>query len=149
MKSVSNGLIAGLAGTIVLSILMILKGAAGMLPELNVIAAWSALFGDPGNAVIGWIAHLVMGIVVWGVIFAYLAPYLGGLAYWVRGLVLGVIGWLAMMIIFMPAVGAGFFAAQLGWGAVIATLVLHLIYGAVLGWTFGTLVDRGRVMTRA
>jgi hypothetical protein len=38
-----------------------------------------------------------------------------------------------MMIIFMPLAGHGLFALSLGPQATVATLVLHLIYGAVLG----------------
>jgi hypothetical protein len=38
-----------------------------------------------------------------------------------------------MMVIFMPLAGHGLFALALGHQATAATLVLHLIYGAVLG----------------
>jgi len=38
-----------------------------------------------------------------------------------------------MMIVFMPLGGHGPFALSLGPQAVVATLVLHLVYGAVLG----------------
>ena len=50
-----------------------------------------------------------------------------------KGLILGLIAWLAMMIIFMPLAGLGFFAMQIGPAAAVATLVLRLIYGGVLG----------------
>ena len=42
-------------------------------------------------------------------------------------------GLLAMMIVFMPLGGHGPFALSLGPHAVVAMLVLHLVYGAVLG----------------
>lgn len=49
----------------------------------------------------------------------------------------GVIAWLAMMIVFMPLAGHGFFAMRLGLMAAVATLLLHLIYGLVLGLVYG------------
>jgi hypothetical protein len=51
----------------------------------------------------------------------------------VKGLIFGAAAWLAMMIIFMPLAGHGLFGLSLGPPATVATLVLHLIYGAVLG----------------
>ena len=37
----------------------------------------------------------------------------------------------------MPMAGAGFFGSQLGMMAPLATLVMHWIYGAVLGGVYG------------
>ena len=48
-------------------------------------------------------------------------------------LVFGALAWLAQMIFFMPLAGNGLFALSLGPQATVATLVLHLIYGAALG----------------
>jgi len=44
--------------------------------------------------------------------------------------------WILMMIGPLPMVGAGFFGLKMGMMAPVATLVLHLIWGAVLGWTY-------------
>ena len=41
-----------------------------------------------------------------------------------------------MMIVFMPIVGHGLFALGIGFPATVATLVLHLIYGAALGVSY-------------
>ena len=50
-----------------------------------------------------------------------------------------VLAWLLMMLIPMPMAGAGFFGITLGiYGAPVMTLILHLIWGAVLGYTYGT-----------
>jgi hypothetical protein len=54
-------------------------------------------------------------------------------------LALAVLGWSLMMIVLMPMAGAGMFAMSLGVMAPMMTLVLHLIFGAVLGWTYGRL----------
>jgi len=93
---------------------------------------------------LGWIGHFVLGTVAWGIIYAALQASLPG-APVVKGLIFGALAWLAMMIIFMPLAGDGLFALSLGPQAnglfalslgpqaTVATLVLHLIYGAVLG----------------
>jgi hypothetical protein len=60
----------------------------------------------------------------------------------VKGLIFGALAWLAMMIIFTPLVGHGLIALSLGPQATVVTLVLHLIYGAVLGGVYGLLATK-------
>ena len=47
---------------------MIGKSMMGIMPELDVIAMLSGMMGAPLAA--GWIAHFVIGTVVWGAGFA-------------------------------------------------------------------------------
>lgn len=47
-----------------------------------------------------------------------------------------------MMVAVMPMAGAWIFALNLGIMAPIMTLMLHVIFGAVLGWTYGLLLQR-------
>jgi hypothetical protein len=51
-------------------------------------------------------------------------------------MILGTLGWLMMMVAVMPMAGAGMFGLNMGVMAPIATLMLHLIFGAVLGFTY-------------
>ena len=44
-----------------------------------------------------------------------------------------------MMLIVMPAAGAGLFGLNMGMMAPVMTLMLHAIYGAVLGFVFSRL----------
>ena len=60
----------------------------------------------------------------------------------VKGLIFGALAWLAMMIIFTPLAGHGLFALSVGPQATVATLALHLIYGAVLGGVYGLLATK-------
>ena len=48
----------------------------------------------------------------------------------------GALAWLLMMLIPMPMAGAGLFVMKMGMMTPIMTLVLHLIWGAVLGATY-------------
>jgi len=52
-----------------------------------------------------------------------------------------------MMIMVMPIAGAGLFGIHLGMGAPIATLVLHWVFGAVLGAVYGKLTTPHLVAT--
>lgn len=134
--NIQAGLIAGFIATVILSILMIAKSSVGLLPQLNPIEDIVHVAENPTGMTLplpfGWIGHFVVGTAVWGVIYAALQASLPG-APVVKGLIFGALAWLVMMIIFMPLAGHGLFALSLGLQATVATLVLHLIYGAVLG----------------
>jgi len=52
-----------------------------------------------------------------------------------------------MMIMVMPMAGAGLFGLHLGFGAPIATLVLHWVFGAVPGITFDKLMSSHLIAT--
>src|SRR6516164_4136093 len=54
-----------------------------------------------------------------------------------NGILFRIGAWILMMVLVMPMAGAGLFGMALGIMVPIATLVLHLIYGAVLGGTYG------------
>ena len=124
--------------TIILSVFIIANAMAGLLPGLNVIALLGMIVGSPGMPLVGWIAHFAIGTVVWGILFALIAPRLPG-AYWARGIDFSIGAWLAMMIVLMPTVGKWLFAQNAGPPVAIATLVLHLIYGVVLGSAYSLL----------
>jgi len=56
-------------------------------------------------------------------------------------MVFGVLAWGLMMVMVMPMAGAGFFGLSLGMMAPVMTLMLHLVYGAVLGSVYGKLTN--------
>lgn len=108
------------------------------MPELNVIAMLSNMMGE-ASSVMGWVAHFVLGTLVWGGLFALLAPHLPGRTYWLKGVAFGVVAWVLMMVIAMPMAGAGLFGMALGVMAPMMTLILHVVFGAVLGGVYGAL----------
>ena len=131
MKNISGGIIAGFVATIVLSLLMIMKAKMGLMPELNVISMLASKMG--GAVAMGWLAHFMIGTIGYGILFALINPVLPTSSLVTKGMVLGVLGWLVMMIVIMPMMGAGLFGLAMGAMAPVMTLVLHLIFGAVLG----------------
>jgi len=131
MTNLKNGLLAGFAATVVLSVLMVAKGMMGLIPELDVAAMLAKMMGAP--LIVGWIAHFIIGTLAWGGAFAFLYDVIPGGSATLKGIAFGVAAWLGMMIVVMPMVGAGFFGMNLGLTAPVMTLALHIIYGAVLG----------------
>lgn len=140
MGKLAAGMLAGLIATAVLSILMVLKAALGIVPELSMIAllaeASARVLGTPRNLLVAWLEHLLIGTVLWGGLFALTNDF------WrqgqvVRGMQFALIAWLLMMVFLMPLAGAGVFGLELGIAAMLASLALHIIYGLVLGYYFG------------
>jgi YHS domain-containing protein len=142
MHNVKEGVRAGLVATAVLSMLMVMKSAMGLMPSLDIISMLSGLM-DCGP-VMGWIADFMIGAFILGGIFALLEPTLPGGKLWLKGVLFGVGAWLAMMLAVMPMAGTGFFGMNLGMVAPVMTLVLHVIYGAVLGGVYAALQSRDR-----
>lgn len=133
--NILKGMVAGFVATVVLSGLMVIKSMIGLMPELDVIAMLTRMMGASSPAT-GWIAHFATGTVVWGGLFARLDPNLPGDSHWLKGIAFGVGAWLLMMIAVMPMAGAGFFGMSLGMMAPVMTLVLHIVFGAVLGGVY-------------
>ncbi len=135
-ESIKSGLTAGFAASAVLGALMVIKGQLGLLPELNpiedIVAIADRYTGLQFPPSLGWVVHFFIGTVVWGIIYTWIRKILPGPAF-VKGLIFGLLAWLPMMVVFMPVAGHGFFGLSLGLAVPIAALVLHLVFGVVLG----------------
>jgi len=142
MSRIGKGLLAGLAATTVLSALMVAKGMMGVMPELDIAKMIAGMMGFPDQPIIGWIVHFMIGIVGYGAAIALFDGRLPGNSHVWHGVMIAILGWLVMMLMLMPMAGAGLFAMKMGLMATMMTLVLHLIFGAVLGWVYGATVSR-------
>jgi hypothetical protein len=131
-------MVAGLVATLVLSAVMLLKGSMGLWPELNLVR----LLVNLGSiqTVAAWMDHFIVGVIVWGLMFSAFDSMWESRAYWLKGLIFGVFAWFLMMILFMPLAKTGFFGVKIGPSAMYVTLAYHVIYGLVLGITYGLLV---------
>lgn len=131
--AVGRGIVAGFVATVVLSVLMMMKHAMGLMPELDPVGMISQMVGVP--SLVGWVMHFTIGA-MWGIAFAVTGRMFPG-AFWLKGMLFSAVPWLIMMIVMMPLAGAGFFGLDLGMVAPIMTLMLHLVFGAVLGAVYG------------
>ena len=138
-----KGMIAGLFGTLVLTIMMIIKKQLGIMPALDPVHMMTEMvstkMGIAPSPIIGWVMHFGIGTVLWGGLFGALNSAIPGHNQLIKGLLFGVGAWLVMMIGPMPMSGAGFFASNLGLQATILTLVLHLVYGLTMGKSYQVL----------
>ncbi|PKG74085.1 hypothetical protein CXF86_14065 [Shewanella sp. GutCb] len=143
LSAIIKGIIAGFIGTLVLTGLMMIKKNMGVMPELDPVHMMSTMvaekMGIEVNLMIGWVMHFVIGSVAWGVAFAVLNDVLPGRSQGIKGIALGLGAWLLMMIGPMPMSGAGLFGLSMGIMAPVMTLVLHIIFGAVMGLAFSKL----------
>jgi hypothetical protein len=139
MGRIAKGFVAGAAATAVLSALMLMKSTMGLMPDLDLPKMIAGMMGAPDRPAIGWAVHVMIGVVGYGLVVALTDGRLPGRSRVVHGVLIGFVGWLVMMIMLMPMAGAGLFGMALGMMAPLMTLMLHLIFGAVLGGVYGRL----------
>lgn len=141
-----EGLFAGLVATGAVSALMLVNARFGVVTQPDTIRILGEISGTylglGSGPATGWMLHVLIGTLLWGTLFALLAARLPFGGFWAKGLVFGVLAWLLMMLVVMPLGGAGWFALNVGVGAAITQLVLHLAYGLGLGLVYGWLPHR-------
>lgn len=130
--NIIGAIVAGLVGTIIISMVMMMAPKMGM-PKMAIWEMLGAMFSPQGNVVLGWVMHLMIGI-VFGIIYAALwAAGIGSVSV-VSGLIFGVVHWLVagLMMGGMPMMHAGIKA-----GAVSAPGVFMLKNGGMMGFMGG------------
>ena len=82
--------------------------------------------------------HIVNGVLLAFVYALLIGPRLEILVpiYWMRGVPYGVALWLLLMMVVLPLVGDGFFGGRGRRGMIGSALVVHLVYGLILGFAF-------------
>ena len=143
MNKFGKGMAAGLVATIVLSALMGMKMLMGVMPELDLPKMIAGMMGMPDQPLVGWAIHFMIGVVLYGAAIALLDARLPGHSSVGHGILIAVGGWVLMMVMLMPMAGAGLFGMKMGLMAPMMTLVLHLIFGVVLGWVYERSIDKG------
>ena len=142
MPAIARAVAAGFIATVVMSLLMLIIDKSGYLPQFDLISVLDELGAHGPFA--GWSAHFLIGTALWSTLFIMVEPYLPGSPCWMKGVVFGVGVWLAVMLIVTPLLVEGFFLRQFGISGSLKMLVLHLVYGGVLGWAYSMLRSRAR-----
>ncbi len=138
--SVTSGFIATFAMTVTM---VVAFGFANALGEENGNPVQQALYAlsrnelttQVGDAIFfALIGNIVMGI-VWAIIYAWLFEPRFESPAWQKGVMFALIPWLLSILVFFPVVGVGALGSELGAGGlpVLGNLILHVVYGAVLG----------------
>ncbi len=134
--------IAGLVGTIAISMVMAMAPKMGM-PKMDIVAMLSTMFGK-ANLALGWMMHSMMGV-LFALIYAFLWSAGVGSANWVGGLIFGAVHWLVvgMVMGMIPMMHAGIKSGAVkapgmwmtnndGMMAFFGGLIGHLVFGLVV-----------------
>lgn len=130
----------GVVATIAMSAVMLIGVGTGMSPMPKPVPAailgslGAGAFPKPAMMALAATAHLAYGGFWGGLLAVFVRP-----VSLKAGLGLGVGLWLLMQLAVLPYLGWGLFGLSVTPKIAVATLLLHLVYGGVLG----ALVDRG------
>ena len=122
--------LGGVAGTAAMTLMMLIAPMMGV--HMDITASLAGMVHAPW--MVGMVVHLMMGILIFPLVYGILLRrYLPGSAL-VRGLIWGSILWMMMEVAIMPMLGAGVFGIYgPGMMGAVAALMAHLVYGGLLG----------------
>ncbi|PKM38493.1 MAG: hypothetical protein CVV06_00200 [Gammaproteobacteria bacterium HGW-Gammaproteobacteria-10] len=125
-------LAGGFAGTLLMTLMM--QYAAPMMigHPMDIAAMLGNMMG--GVYAIGMTMHIMLGVLVFPLLYALVMfRFLPG-PPWLKGLLYGSILWFLAATMVMPMAGAGFFMSEIGgFKAAMAALMGHWVYGGLLG----------------
>jgi len=130
--NIIKAILGGIAGTLMMSLMM--RFAAPMMvgQPMDIAAMLGNMMGN--NYAMGMAVHIMLGVLVFPLIYAIVVFRLLPGAPLIKGLTWGLILWLIAETMVMPMAGAGFFMSEIGgMKAVMAALIGHLVYGGLLG----------------
>jgi hypothetical protein len=139
------GFIASVAMVLAFAVAFVAALALSQLP-VPVLAGWfhalthNQLIDAAAPNLYAATAVFFVGGLLWALLYALMGEArLSGPA-WKRGVEFAMIPWLVSLVIFMPLLGGGVLGLSLGAGPlpIVGNLVLHALYGAVLGLVWGS-----------
>jgi uncharacterized protein DUF6789 len=150
--AVLAGFIASVAMVLAFAIAYAAALVLGQLP-VPVLATWfrgltnNALIDIAGPNLYEATVVFFVGGLIWAALYGLVfEPRLRGPA-WQRGVQFALGPWLISLVVLLPLVGGGFLGFSLGAGPlpIVGNLILHVVYGAVLGVVYGSaesVIDR-------
>lgn len=123
---------AGILGTLVMTVVGLYAAPMMGIPAMNPADMLASRMG--GVAALGWMAHLMIGVVLAVVYARFFLGMLPGSPI-VRGALFSLVPWLMAQLLVMPMMGMPIFSGSLVMAG--GSLLGHLMYGAVLGGIIG------------
>ena len=145
--NIIGAIVAGLAGTVVISMIMAMAPKMGM-PKMAIWEMLGSMFSKDGNNTLGWIIHFMMGV-IFAIIYAALWAAGIGSATLLSGVIFGVVHFFVagLMMGGMPMLHAGIKAGTVqapgvlmlnsGVMGFMGGLIGHAIYGLVVALVYG------------
>jgi hypothetical protein len=147
-RALLAGFLASLAMLVAFSLAFVVALILGSTP-VPVLNDWSR--GLTSNALIDvarpnlYTAAAVFfaGGLLWALLYGLVFERRTRGPAWRRGVLFALIPWLFSLAVFLPIVGGGILGLSLGAGPlpIIGNLILHAVYGAVLGTVYGPIGD--------
>ncbi|RME08085.1 MAG: hypothetical protein D6803_02145 [Anaerolineae bacterium] len=144
--SILGAIVAGLVGTVVITLIMAMAPKMGM-PKMDMVGMLGSMFGGENRA-LGLVIHLMMGA-IFALIYAYLWSAGVGSVSVGSGAVFGIVHWLIVGLIMggMPMMHAGIKSGAVeapgvyvlksgGVMAFMGGLVGHIIFGIVVALVY-------------
>ena len=127
----ARAVVGGLVGTLAMTAVGLWVAPVMGIPKMNPADMLAGAMG--GNALLGWLGHLMIGMIL-ALIYAVVAPRLPG-APAVRGAIFSLAPWLMAMLAIMPMMGMPAFGGAAA--PAVGSLIGHLVYGSILGAVYG------------
>ncbi len=149
--NVIGAITAGIAGTIVMTMVMMMAPKMG-LPKMDIVGMLGSMFSAESNRMVGMIMHFMMGI-VFAIVYALLWNAGIGTVSLLWGAIFGMVHWLisGVMMGGMSMMHAGVKAGTVnapgvymtsngGMMAFMGGLIGHVIFGLVVALVYGLFV---------
>jgi hypothetical protein len=129
-------IVGGVVGTLVMTFMMYFVAPMMLGRPMDIAAMLGSLLGN--SWAMGMAMHLLNGIVVFPLVYAFLLYGRLPGPPWLRGTTWGLILWFISQALVTPMMGGGIFSAKSGgMMAVVASLIGHAVYGVLLGAVSG------------
>jgi len=141
-----SAVISGILGTLAISMVMAVAPKMGM-PKMDIVDMLSTMFGKP-NRVLGWMMHLMMGV-VFALVYVFLWSIGIGSAGWLSGLIFGAGHWMivGLMMGLIPIMHVGiksgdveapglWMTNQGGMLSFVGGLMGHMVFGLVVALVY-------------
>jgi len=134
---IQMAVLGGVAGTLVMTMMMMFIAPMITGMPMDIAALIGSMIGD--NYMFGMVVHIMMGVVIFPLIYVFvLYERLPG-APWLKGVIWGIVLWVGAATVIMPMAGAGFLMSNIGgMMALVAALMGHIVYGGLLGVIAGS-----------
>jgi uncharacterized membrane protein YagU involved in acid resistance len=128
----SKTIAGGAAGTVVMTAMTLWVAPVMTGFPMDIAAMIGDMLG--GSYMLGMAMHLMLGIIVFPLAYAFVAfDRLPGSPL-VRGVLFGLVLWVMAAVIVMPMAGGGFLMSNIGgMMALVASAIGHIVYGGLLG----------------
>jgi hypothetical protein len=146
--SVVSGFLATVAMTIVMALAYGVARAIGDERGSTIERWFWALTHNPVTRTtqdaIALAVALNLGVgILWAIVYAYAVEHRLPGPGWRKGMLFALVPWVLSIVTFLPIMEGGIFGRDIGAGPlpVLGNLILHLVYGAVLGTIYAANLD--------